>query len=69
MLQEGVIEGRPGDDDPGAIALLRKLSTNQRKRWPETAVSGPQLIPPPTPKPAAADAPKPPEPQPTPAPA
>jgi len=59
-----VIEGRPGDDDPGAIALLRKLSTNQRKRWPETAVSGPQLIPPPTPKPPAADAPQPPEPEP-----
>ena len=27
MLEEGVIEGRPGDDDPGAIELLRKLST------------------------------------------
>ena len=46
MLQDGVIEGRPGDDDPGAIALLRKLSTNQRKRWPETAVPGPQRRPP-----------------------
>jgi coenzyme F420 hydrogenase subunit beta len=50
MLEDGTIEGRPGDDDPGAIALLRKLSTRQRKRWPETAVSGPQLIPPPKPK-------------------
>jgi len=69
MLQEGVIEGRPGDDDPGAIALLRKLSTNQRKRWPETAVSGPQLIPPPTPKPPATEATKPPDPAPEPAPA
>src|SRR5436853_3336838 len=37
MLEDGTIIGRPGDDDPGAIALLRKLSTNQRKRWPETA--------------------------------
>ncbi|MDQ6798531.1 MAG: oxidoreductase, partial [Actinomycetota bacterium] len=64
MLQEGAIEGRPGDDDPGAIALLRKLSTNQRKRWPESAVGGPQLIPPPAPKPPAADAPKPSEPAP-----
>jgi coenzyme F420 hydrogenase subunit beta len=53
MLEDGTIEGRPGDDDPGAIALLRKLSTKQRKRWPETAVSGPQLIPPPKPKPPA----------------
>ncbi|MGI8778337.1 MAG: Coenzyme F420 hydrogenase/dehydrogenase, beta subunit C-terminal domain [Acidimicrobiales bacterium] len=67
MLQDGTIEGRPGDDDPGAIALLRKLSTNQRKRWPQTAVPGPQLIPPPEPKAPAAQAPKPPEPEPAPA--
>jgi len=67
MLQDGTIEGRPGDDDPGAIALLRKLSTNQRKRWPDSAVSGPQLIPPPKPKPPPAEASKPPEPEPAPA--
>ena len=46
MLEDGTIVGRPGDDDPGAIALLRKLSTKQRKRWPETAVPFPRLIPP-----------------------
>ena len=46
MLEEGTIEGRPGDDDPGAIALLRKLSDRQRKRWPETAVDPPRLRPP-----------------------
>ncbi|MGI9032132.1 MAG: Coenzyme F420 hydrogenase/dehydrogenase, beta subunit C-terminal domain [Acidimicrobiales bacterium] len=46
MLDDGTIEGRPGDDDPGAIALLRKLSTNQRKRWPASAIPGPNLIPP-----------------------
>ena len=58
MLEEGVIEGRPGDDDPGAIELLRKLSHRQRKRWPETAVDAPRLRPPdPIPK-----AKKPPEP-------
>jgi len=45
MLQDGTIEGRPGDDDPGAIALLRKLSTRSRKRWPETAVPAPRLMP------------------------
>jgi coenzyme F420 hydrogenase subunit beta len=55
MLEDGTIEGRPGDDDPGAIALLRKLSTKQRKRWPDSAVPGPQLIPPPKPKPPASD--------------
>jgi coenzyme F420 hydrogenase subunit beta len=54
MLEDGTIEGRPGDDDPAAIALLRKLSTRQRKRWPETAIDAPRLIPPPPPK---ADAP------------
>jgi coenzyme F420 hydrogenase subunit beta len=47
MLQDGTLEGRPGDDDPKAIELLRKLSTRQRKRWPETAVAAPRRIPPP----------------------
>ncbi|MCU1450052.1 MAG: coenzyme F420-reducing hydrogenase, beta subunit [Acidimicrobiales bacterium] len=51
MLQDGTLIGRPGDDDPGAIALLRKLSRVSRKRWPETAVDAPRLMPPPPPKP------------------
>ncbi len=50
MLQDGTIEGRPGDDDPGAIALLRKLSSRSRKRWPETAVPAPRLMPAPVAK-------------------
>src|SRR5436305_7680929 len=50
MLQDGTIEGRPGDDDPGAIALLRKLSARSRKRWPETAVPAPGLMPAPVSK-------------------
>ncbi|MHB8668955.1 MAG: Coenzyme F420 hydrogenase/dehydrogenase, beta subunit C-terminal domain [Acidimicrobiales bacterium] len=55
MLTDGTIEGRPGDDDPGAIALLRKLSTVSRRRWPDTAVPFPKLgVPPLKPKPAAA---------------
>ena len=37
MLQEGVIEGRPGDSDPGAIALMHKLSAKSRQRWPAWA--------------------------------
>jgi coenzyme F420 hydrogenase subunit beta len=49
MLQDGTIEGRPGDDDPGAIALLRKLSARSRKRWPQTAVAAPGLLPAPAP--------------------
>ena len=50
MLEQGVIVGKPGDSDPGAIALLRKLSRVSRKRWPETAVDAPRLMPPPKPK-------------------
>jgi len=50
MQAEGVIEVRPGDDDPGAIALLRKLSRVSRKRWPEVAVEAPRRVPPLPPK-------------------
>ncbi len=51
MLEDGTIEGRPGDDDPGAIALLRKLSVVSRRRWPETAHPHPKVgVPPPKPK-------------------
>jgi coenzyme F420 hydrogenase subunit beta len=50
MLQDGAIEGRPGDDDPGAIALLRKLSAKSRKRWPEAAAPEPRLLPAPVAK-------------------
>ncbi len=53
MLADGVIETRPGDDDPGAVALLRKLSTVSRRRWPEQAVAAPRVgVAPPKPKPA-----------------
>lgn len=45
MVAAGVVETRPGDDDPGAIALLGKLATLSRKRWPETAAPGPRRIP------------------------
>jgi coenzyme F420 hydrogenase subunit beta len=34
MIDEGLIEARPGEDDPVAMKLLNKLSTAQRKRWP-----------------------------------
>ncbi len=54
MLADGAIETRPGDDDPDAIALMRKLSIVSRRRWPETAVPAPRLgVPPPKAKPAA----------------
>ena len=44
-LADGVIETRPADEDPGAIALLRRLARVSRRRWPETAAAGPGRIP------------------------
>jgi coenzyme F420 hydrogenase subunit beta len=37
MIDAGVIEARPGDSDPGAVALMRKLAEKSRARWPVTA--------------------------------
>lgn len=37
MIADGSIEARPGDSDPGAIALMHKLAANSRARWPKTA--------------------------------
>jgi len=34
MIAAGLVEARPGDSDPGAIALLQKLSQKSRERWP-----------------------------------
>ncbi len=45
LVDAGLIETRPGDDDPGAVALLHKLARLSRKRWPETATPGPQRVP------------------------
>jgi coenzyme F420 hydrogenase subunit beta len=45
MKDQGLIETRPGDDDPGAVALLHKLALVSRKRWPADAVPGPRRIP------------------------
>jgi coenzyme F420 hydrogenase subunit beta len=43
MIDEGVVEVRPGDDDPGAIALMRKLAQKSRERWPGWAHPQPAL--------------------------
>ena len=45
MKDRGLIETRPGDDDPGAVALLHRLAQVSRKRWPAGAVPGPRRIP------------------------
>ena len=34
MIADGSIISRPGDSDPGAIALMRKLAEKSRSRWP-----------------------------------
>jgi coenzyme F420 hydrogenase subunit beta len=44
MAAAGVIEVRPGSDDPAAIELLRKLARVSRRRWPETAVAAPRRL-------------------------
>ncbi len=45
MVAGGAVETRPGDDDPGAIALLRKLARVSRRRWPESAAPMPRRLP------------------------
>lgn len=45
LVASGVVETRPGDDDPDAIALLRKLARLSRKRWPEDAAPDPRRLP------------------------
>jgi coenzyme F420 hydrogenase subunit beta len=45
MIADGVVETRPGDDDPGAIELLHKLARVSRRRWPPTAVDAPRRMP------------------------
>jgi coenzyme F420 hydrogenase subunit beta len=47
MIDAGVIEARPGDDDPAAIALMHKLSERSRRRWPDFAMGGPGTAEPP----------------------
>jgi coenzyme F420 hydrogenase subunit beta len=50
LISSGVIEAKPADEDPGAVALMHKLAAKSRKRWPETAAEWPRLMPPPAPK-------------------
>src|SRR5688500_4662200 len=42
MIDDGSIIARPGDEDPGAIALMNKLAQKSRDRWPSTAVDFPR---------------------------
>lgn len=48
MVAGGALEVRPGSDDPGALALMGRLSTASRRRWPVSATPAPRLgVPPP----------------------
>jgi coenzyme F420 hydrogenase subunit beta len=53
MIADGSIIARPGDEDPGAIALMRKLAEKSRSRWPQWAEGGVRLGLPEKKKPAA----------------
>ena len=44
MIDDGSIIARPGDEDPGAIALMNKLAKKSRDRWPATAVDFPRNL-------------------------
>jgi coenzyme F420 hydrogenase subunit beta len=44
MIDAGVLEARPGDDDPGAIELMHKLSAKSRRRWPEFGLPEPGSV-------------------------
>ena len=53
MIADGSIEARPGDEDPGAIALMHKLAEKSRSRWPQWAQTEVRLGLPEKKKPAA----------------
>ena len=43
MIADGVIEARPADSDPGAVALMHKLAQKSRERWPQWAAESARL--------------------------
>ncbi len=48
MVAGGALEVRPGEDDPGALALMGRLSTVSRRRWPVSGAAAPRAgVPPP----------------------
>jgi coenzyme F420 hydrogenase subunit beta len=57
MLQDGAIIGRSADEDPDAVALMRRLSIVSRRRWPKEGYGDRAVtvgVPPPKKKKAAA---------------
>jgi coenzyme F420 hydrogenase subunit beta len=43
MIDDGSIIARPGDEDPAAVALMRKLAEKSRARWPRSAAPSVRL--------------------------
>ncbi len=44
MKKSGAIETRPGEDDPSAIELMRKLARVSRRRWPADGPPEPRAV-------------------------
>ncbi len=45
-VADGVVEWRPGSEDPGAISLMSKLAVKSRERWPvDAAFASPREYP------------------------
>ncbi len=45
-VADGIVEWRPGSEDPGAISLMSKLAAKSRERWPaDVDFGGPGRIP------------------------
>lgn len=48
LAERGLIETRPGSDDPAALELMRKLAAKSRARWPESGdaeTAAPRMVP------------------------